>query len=266
MAKKPMPKGGMCSACKHKGLKFNKDGTGSCPNCGRKFVWDKERPGAVAPAKPAKKAIPKGGTCSTCNHKGLIFHKDGTGECPKCARLFIWDRDSAEAQHAYKRRVAKLEAARKAEEEAKARNEAEKRKQEEARKKAAEQAKKKAEEERIKKQVLEQRIRDLINKAKVSDIVADLHFTEVAMMYAPITWRRNGNGLCCFFAPLLFLGLLAFFFLSALYLPRFPDDLLLPPRHHLPLFVFRQRGHFGRWGISRGELGSADSRLGVPRR
>jgi ssDNA-binding Zn-finger/Zn-ribbon topoisomerase 1 len=80
----------MCSNCGHRGLAFNNDGTGSCPNCGNTFFWDKSR-------VPATKRKPSGGKCSACGHTGLQFNDDGTGFCPGCAHAFIWDKSRAPA-------------------------------------------------------------------------------------------------------------------------------------------------------------------------
>jgi len=37
------PSKGRCSQCKNDHLRFHDDGSGDCPDCGRKFTWDKNR-------------------------------------------------------------------------------------------------------------------------------------------------------------------------------------------------------------------------------
>ena len=43
------PSKGRCSQCKNDRLRFNDDGSGDCPDCGRKFTWDKSKNKPLAP-------------------------------------------------------------------------------------------------------------------------------------------------------------------------------------------------------------------------
>ena len=113
------PEGGVCKRCGLPRLVFFDDGTGECKNCKRTFRWDDGEPGphsaqqqyghydqytpehanpyGYSPPYPAEQSyvdervkVPTEGQCAECGNTKLIFHKNGSGECKKCGRVFDW--------------------------------------------------------------------------------------------------------------------------------------------------------------------------------
>ena len=81
-----MPTKGKCSQCQSTELKFYPDGRGKCPDCGRKFRWDKKKDAESPPPEPrspppADKRPPR---CRSCKNRTEWIEEYKRFYCADC--------------------------------------------------------------------------------------------------------------------------------------------------------------------------------------